>query len=648
MKYLIVGTGGTGGAIGGFLAASGKDVSFIARGSHLEAIRQNGLVVDSELRGRLHIENAQAFDMESYEDSPDVIFVCVKGYSMDEVCPFLRRVARPDTMIVPILNVYGTGGKLAVRMPGLTVADGCVYIVSYISAPGEITQKGPLFRVVYGNRDSSCPDIFYDIERDLRESGIDVIVSTNIIRDAFQKFSCVSPMAAAGVFFQNTMGEIRENPRKRAVFASLVGEIGQLAQAMGIPFSTDVVQENLEILDHSAPDSTTSMQRDLQKGGPSEINELLFEVVRLGKRYQVELPTYEMIAKSMGYSEALEPMWLGNLQLRNHLVRSATRDGVENEDGTVSERQLQIMRTFASHEVGMIITGHFYVHPQGQASPSQNGIYDGRFLPGMRRMTDVVHMEEGCIVAQLNHAGGNADVEEPVAPSERVYSRGRLARALTREEMDEIRECFAEGASRAYQAGFDGVQIHMAHDYLLGEFLTPMMNNRTDEYGGSAENRFRFCAEIIEAVRRATSESFPILVKINSNVQANDRQYEEDLLYYLQQMESLGVAAAELSGCDFTKKSANERTYYLERAARMQQQLSMPLILVGGVRSLQDIAKVIDAGIPMVSLSRPLICQGDLIPRLLSGERARCISCNQCFALPRTRGIRCVFHVQQR
>ena len=85
MKYLIVGTGGTGGAIGGFLAASGKDVSFIARGSHLEAIRQNGLVVDSELRGRLHIENAQAFDMESYEDSPDVIFVCVKGYSVDSI-----------------------------------------------------------------------------------------------------------------------------------------------------------------------------------------------------------------------------------------------------------------------------------------------------------------------------------------------------------------------------------------------------------------------------------------------------------------------------------------------------------------------------------------------------------------------------------
>lgn len=160
MKYLIVGTGGTGGAIGGFLAASGKDVSFIARGSHLQAIRENGLVVESELRGRLHIENAQAFDMESYEGNPDVVFVCVKGYSMEDVYPFLRRVAREDTIIIPILNVYGTGGKMAVRMPRLTVADGCVYIVSYQSAPGEITQKGPLFRVVYGNRDTSCPSIF--------------------------------------------------------------------------------------------------------------------------------------------------------------------------------------------------------------------------------------------------------------------------------------------------------------------------------------------------------------------------------------------------------------------------------------------------------------------------------------------------------
>lgn len=114
-------------------------------------------------------------------------------------------------------------------------------------------------------------------------------------------------MAAAGVFFQNTMGDIRSNPRKREVFASLVGEIGQLAQAMGIPFSTDVVQENLEILDQSAPDSTTSMQRDLLKGGPSEMNELLFEVVRLGKRYQVELPTYEMIARSKGIPKHLNP-----------------------------------------------------------------------------------------------------------------------------------------------------------------------------------------------------------------------------------------------------------------------------------------------------------------------------------------------------
>lgn len=644
MKYLIVGTGGTGGAIGGFLAAAGKDVDFIARGAQLEAIRKNGLIVYSDLRGELCIPEAQAFPMESYEGSPDVIFVCVKGYSLEETYPFLRRVARPDTVIIPILNLYGTGGKMAVRMPELNVADGCVYVVSYLSGPGQITQKGPLFRVVYGNRDGSCSSVFYKIGKDLLDSGIDVVVSEHIIRDAFQKFSCVSPMAAAGAFYKNTMGEIRENSRKRDIFARLVGEIGDLARAMGIPFFTDVVQENLDILDNVSYDSTTSMQKDIERGGPSEIDALLFEVVRMGKRFRVPLPTYGLIAKSMGYSEAFEPMRLGALELKNHFVRSATRDGVENEDGTVSERQLKIMRTFAKNDVGLIITGHFYIHPGGQASPSQNGAFDDRFLPGMRQMTETVHEQEGCIVAQLSHAGGHADNDEPVAPSALEYAKNRSARELTHAEMDELCECFATAAARARLAGFDGVQLHMAHDYLLSEFLTPSLNVRGDEYGGSAENRFRFCAEIIEAVRRRCGSDYPVFVKINSHVKENDEQYEADLLYYLQQMQELGVTAAELSGFDFAKKDPKERCYYLERAARLQEQLKMPLMLVGGIRTLQDIAKVMEAGIPLVSISRPLICQGDLIPRLLSGQQAQCINCNQCFRLPRTQGKRCVFH----
>ena len=647
MKYLILGAGGTGGAIGGFLAASGKDVSFIARGNHLDAMRRYGLIVHSDLRGELRIGDAKVFDMEGYQDSPDVIFVCVKGYSLEETYPFLRRVARPDTVIIPILNVYGTGGRMTVKLPGLTVADGCVYITSYVSGPAQITQKGSLFRVVYGNRDFSCPPIFYEIEKDLQESGIETLVSDYIIRDAFQKFSCVSPMAAAGVFFQSTMGQIRSEFRKREIYVRLVEEIGQLAQAMGIPFSTDVVQENLDILDSVSADSTTSMQKDLQKGGPSEIDALLFEVVRMGKKYRVQLPVYEMIAKSMGYSEVFDPAILGRLELKNRLVRSATRDGVENEDGTVSAKQLEIMRTLAENDVGMMITGHFYVHPQGQASPSQNGIYDDCFIPGMRRLTAEAHDFEGCVIAQLSHAGGKADVEEPVAPSSFEYTPEKPAKELTRQEIQKIIQSFSDGASRAKQAGFDGVQLHMAHDYLLSEFLTPQMNTRTDEYGGSVENRFRICAEIIEEVRRECGRDYPILVKLNCNVQENDEQYEEDLKYILTELEKLDITAAELSGCDFVRKRPDERNYYLERAARLQQELDMPLILVGGIRSLQDIAQVMDAGISFVSMSRPLICQGDLVTKLRAGEKPKCTSCNQCFHLPRIRGVRCVFHSQR-
>lgn len=644
MKYLIVGTGGTGGAIGGFLAASGKDVDFIARGRHLEVMQRNGLVLHTQLRGELRIPSVQAFDMDSYNGSPDVIFVCVKGYSLEETLPLLKRVARPDTVIIPILNIYGTGGRMSVRLPGLTILDGCMYVISYVSAPGEITQKGPLFRVVYGNRDNSCPEILYDIQQDLEESGISVVVSDYIQRDAFHKFAFVSPMAAAGAFFDNTMGEIRTSPRKRQMFADLVTEIGELAFAMGIPFSSDVIQENLDILDDVSPDSTTSMQKDLKRGGASEIDGLLFEVLRMAKKYRVSLPNYEMIAKHMGYSDVFDPVLLGNLDCKNRFVRSATRDGVENEDGTISEAQLQIMRDLAEGDVGLIITGHFYVHPQGQASRSQNGIFDDRFIPGMQRLVSVVREYEGCVVAQINHAGGKADVDEPVAPSAWEYTPDKPARELTLDEIGEIRKAFAEGASRAKQAGFDGVQVHMAHDYLLSEFLNPQFNTRNDEYGGSAENRFRLCREIIEEIHHECGRDYPVFVKINSNVQENDAQFEEDLLYILQQLEELNVTAAELSGCDFFHKGPQERIYYLERAARLAEQTELPLLLTGGIRSLQDIAKVRDSGIAMVSLSRPFICQGDLVLRLRSGEQPKCINCNQCFRLPSTQGIRCVFH----
>ena len=149
MNYLIIGTGGVGGCIAGFLALAGKDVTCIARGKHLEAIRRQGLHLKSDLKGE-HFLPVKACTAEEYQGKADVILVCVKGYSIDSFRPVLERAATPDTLVIPILNVYGTGPRIQKLVPEVTVLDGCIYIVGFVSGTGEITQMGKIFRLVYG------------------------------------------------------------------------------------------------------------------------------------------------------------------------------------------------------------------------------------------------------------------------------------------------------------------------------------------------------------------------------------------------------------------------------------------------------------------------------------------------------------------
>ena len=151
MKYLIVGTGGVGGSIAGFLALAGKDVTCIARGRHLEAIRRNGLHLKSDLKGE-HYLPVTACTSEEFEGKADVIFVCVKGYSIDSIKDVLERASAPGTLVIPILNVYGTGPRIGRLVPSVDVLDGCIYIVGFVSGEGEITQMGSIFRMVFGAR----------------------------------------------------------------------------------------------------------------------------------------------------------------------------------------------------------------------------------------------------------------------------------------------------------------------------------------------------------------------------------------------------------------------------------------------------------------------------------------------------------------
>ncbi len=302
MKYSVIGAGGTGGSIGAFMTEAGKDITLIARGEHLEAMQNKGLRMETTSKGDYTVCPVKACDMDHYHEEPDIIFNCVKGYSLEETIPFIKKVAHQDTVVIPILNIYGTGGRMQGLLPDLLVTDGCIYIAAEIKEPGTILQKGDIFRVVYGVRKpEEYRPILEQVAADLEDSGIEAIVSDNIKKDALLKFSYVSPMAACGLYYDVNAGAVQQEGIARDTFIALIREIDSLAKAMDIRFRVDVVESNLQILANLSPTVSTSMQRDIKQGKSSEVDGLIFDVLRWGKQYGVHLPTYEMIAGKLGF-----------------------------------------------------------------------------------------------------------------------------------------------------------------------------------------------------------------------------------------------------------------------------------------------------------------------------------------------------------
>lgn len=297
MKYAIIGAGGTGGCLGFFLKKAGKDVTLIARGKHLEAIRKNGLTIQKlwdESRETLPVKACTA---EEYKEIPDVILVCVKGYSMDETVPTIKKIAGKETVVIPILNIYGTGGRLQKNLPELTVTDGCIYVSANIMEPGVILQHGKILRVVFGARKpEEETEKMREVAKDMVTDDLEVILSENIRRDAMVKFSYVSPIGAAGLYCNAVAADFQREGEQREMFKALIREIIALSHAMGIEFEEDLVERNLKILASLSPEATTSMQRDVIEGKCSEMDGLVYEVVRMGREYKVSMPQYEKAA----------------------------------------------------------------------------------------------------------------------------------------------------------------------------------------------------------------------------------------------------------------------------------------------------------------------------------------------------------------
>lgn len=311
MKYAIIGAGGTGGILGFYMTKADRDVTLIARGRHLAAMQEKGLAVEKMWDGTTEIIPVKAMDMEHYEEQPDVVLVCVKGYSLEETIPFIQRVAKPSTIVIPVLNIYGTGAKMQEQLPKLLVTDGCIYVSANIKEPGVLIQHGKILRVVYGVRNMSTQkvnikraheemlDALKNIKKDFDDSGIDGVLSENIQRDALEKFSYVSPIGAAGLYYHATAADFQREGKQREAFKTMIREIAALAEVMGVPFERDMVEVNLKILSSLAPEATTSMQRDVMEGKDSEIDGLVYEVVRMGERYHVHVPMYAKVAEKL-------------------------------------------------------------------------------------------------------------------------------------------------------------------------------------------------------------------------------------------------------------------------------------------------------------------------------------------------------------
>jgi 2,4-dienoyl-CoA reductase-like NADH-dependent reductase (Old Yellow Enzyme family) len=341
---------------------------------------------------------------------------------------------------------------------------------------------------------------------------------------------------------------------------------------------------------------------------------------------------------------------INGMRLPNRFVRSATWEGLATPDGACTDRLSGVVERLAEGGVGLVITGHGYVSREGQAGPWQMGYHEDALLPGLEDLARAAHRHASRIAAQLAHAGAHAAVKlsgrEALGPSPAAGKDGApICREMRRPDIERVVRAFAEAAARARRAGFDAVQIHAAHGYLLSQFLSPAVNRRSDEYGGNLSNRSRIVLQVVRAAREAVGRDYPILVKLNSEDFLEGGFSVDEMLEVSSQLEREGVDAVELSGGTLNDASRytpsrpgaiprEKEGYYRDAARRFKERVRLPLALVGGIRSREAAEQLVAEGVAdYIALCRPLICEPDLVKRWRSGDRtpSACLSDNRCF-----------------
>jgi 2,4-dienoyl-CoA reductase-like NADH-dependent reductase (Old Yellow Enzyme family) len=354
-----------------------------------------------------------------------------------------------------------------------------------------------------------------------------------------------------------------------------------------------------------------------------------------------------------------EPFTFSGLTLRNRIVRSATYEKRADEDGFVTEPLLDLYRDLAAGGTGLIITGNALVHPMGRTITRMLCIHSDNYLRGLKELAAAVHELQGVIAIQIVHGGrqcfplllGGAS---PLAPSA-VYdpSTRVMPRAMTDEEIWEAVDSFADAARRARLAGFDAVQIHGAHGYLVSGFLSPHTNRRDDYWGGDEERRFHFAEEVYKAVRKEVGDDYPVLIKMNADDMIEGGLEVEEAVRAAKRLEELGIDAVEVSGGMYESGSKTaqpnilkeeQEAYFRGAGKAFRETLRIPVILVGGMRSKETMEDVLAKGeADMISLSRPLIREPHLPDEFREGKtKADCVSCNGCMNFRKLNVVECV------
>lgn len=386
---------------------------------------------------------------------------------------------------------------------------------------------------------------------------------------------------------------------------------------------------------------------------------------------------------------------IGSVQLKNRLIRSATHDGLADDNGAPSEKLIKKYAFMAENETGCIITGYAAVSRNGVSPyPRMLTIYDDSNIDAYKKLADAVHEKGAPIVLQIAHCGRQTSSKaigcQKIAPSPVMHLfYPDKAKEMTEQDITNLIEDFANAAERAEKAGFDAVQLHGGHGYILHDFMSPYGNRRKDKWGGSTENRCRIVCEIIKAIKSRTN--IPVWIKISAEDNRKNGMNLKTTIEILRLLEASGLDAVEVS-CGTVEDGMNTmrskvmpmdavfkyrepcasfpsllskvslaganlvnplikqpsplENFNVYNSGEIKKSLSIPVIAVGGIHKLQDMEDIVNNGkADFISMCRPFICEPNLAKKLHEGKQAeaKCIMCNYCGLVIEKEATRCLY-----